>query len=73
MNAERGTRNAEILAANWRLNAPPHANTTPRLAFLRRRIREVLDLPDDQVKASALRAARDAFPHHPLVLLCLAK
>ena len=25
----------QILAANWRLNAPPHANTTPRLAFLR--------------------------------------
>ena len=40
--------------------------------FVRRRIREVLDWPDDQVKASALREARDAFPHHPLVLLCLA-
>jgi tetratricopeptide (TPR) repeat protein len=25
----------QILAANWRLNAPPHANTTPRIAFLR--------------------------------------
>ena len=25
----------QILAANWQLNAPPHANTTPRLAFLR--------------------------------------
>ena len=24
----------QILAANWRLNAPPHANTTPRIAFL---------------------------------------
>ena len=24
-----------IVAANWRLNAPPHANTTPRIAFLR--------------------------------------
>jgi hypothetical protein len=23
-----------ILAANWRLNAPPHANTTPRIALL---------------------------------------
>ena len=33
-------------------------------------IREVTDWPDDQVKASALREARDAFPHHPLVLLC---
>ena len=25
----------QILAANRRLNAPPHANTTPRIAFLR--------------------------------------
>jgi len=25
----------QIHAANWRLNAPPHANTTPRIAFLR--------------------------------------
>jgi len=25
----------QILAANWRLNAPPHANTTPRIVFLR--------------------------------------
>lgn len=25
----------QILAANWRLNAPPHANITPRIAFLR--------------------------------------
>lgn len=25
----------QILAADWRLNAPPHANTTPRIAFLR--------------------------------------
>ena len=25
----------QILVANWRLNAPPHANTTPRIAFLR--------------------------------------
>jgi hypothetical protein len=25
----------QILAANWRLNAPPDANTTPRIAFLR--------------------------------------
>ena len=41
--------------------------------FVRRRLREVLDWPDDQVKASALREARDAFPHHPLVLLCLAE
>ena len=35
--------------------------------FVRRRIREVLDWPDDQVKASALREACDAFPHHPLL------
>ena len=28
----------QILTANWRLNAPPHANTTPRIAFLRHRI-----------------------------------
>jgi hypothetical protein len=41
--------------------------------FVRRRIREVLDWPDEKVKASALREARDAFPHHPLVLLCLAE
>ena len=41
--------------------------------LVRRRLREVLDWPDDQVKASALREARDAFPHHPLVLLCLAE
>ena len=41
--------------------------------FVRRRIREVLDWPVDDVKASALREARDAFPHHPLVLLCLAE
>ncbi len=25
----------QILAANWRLNAPPYANITPRIAFLR--------------------------------------
>ena len=25
----------QILAVNWHLNAPPHANTTPRIAFLR--------------------------------------
>jgi hypothetical protein len=25
----------QILATNWRLNAPPHASTTPRIAFLR--------------------------------------
>ena len=24
----------QILAANWRLDGPPHASTTPRLAFL---------------------------------------
>ncbi len=41
--------------------------------FVRRRIREVLDWPDEKVKASALREVRDAFPHHPLVLLCLAE
>ena len=35
--------------------------------FVRRRIREVLGWPDDQVKASALREARDALPHHPLL------
>ena len=28
----------QILAANWHPNAPPHANTTPRIAFLRRLI-----------------------------------
>jgi len=30
----------QILAASWRLNTPPHANTTPRIAFLR----QVIDL-----------------------------
>jgi hypothetical protein len=33
----------------------------------------VLDWPDDKVKASALKDAHAAFPHHPLVLLCLAE
>ncbi len=33
--------------------------------FVRRRIREVLVWPDAQVKASALREPRDAFPHQP--------
>ena len=41
--------------------------------FIRHRLREVLDGPDTPVKASALRKARDASPHDPLVLLCLAE
>ena len=36
----------QILAANWRLNAPPHANTTPRLAFLRHLIALLESQPD---------------------------
>ena len=36
----------QILAANWRLNAPPHANTTPRIAFLRHLIALLESQPD---------------------------
>ena len=36
----------EILAANWRLNAPAHANTTPRIAFLRHLIARLESQPD---------------------------
>ena len=36
----------QILAANWRLNAPPHANTTPRIAFLRHLIALLKSQPD---------------------------
>jgi hypothetical protein len=36
----------EILAANWRLNAPAHANTTPRIAFLRHLIGLLESQPD---------------------------
>jgi hypothetical protein len=36
----------QILAANWRLNAPPHANTTPRIAFLRHVITLLESQPD---------------------------
>ena len=36
----------QILAANWRLNAPPHANTTPRIAFLRHVIARLESQPD---------------------------
>jgi WD40 repeat protein len=53
-------------------NIHPSSETTVP-DFVRRRIREVLDWPDEKVKASALREARDAFPHHPLVLLGLAE
>ena len=35
-----------ILAANWRLNVPPHANTTPRIAFLRHLIALLESQPD---------------------------
>jgi hypothetical protein len=38
-----------ILAANWRLNAPPHANTTPRVAFLRHLIALLESQPDNTV------------------------
>ncbi len=40
--------------------------------FVRSRIREVLEWPNRGVKACALQEARDAFPNHPLVLICLA-
>jgi tetratricopeptide (TPR) repeat protein len=36
----------QILAAIWRLNAPPHANTTPRIAFLRYVIALLENQPD---------------------------
>lgn len=36
----------QILAANWRLNAPPHANTKPRIAFLRHLIALLESQPD---------------------------
>ena len=36
----------QILAVNWRLNAPPHANTIPRLAFLRHLIALLESQPD---------------------------
>ena len=36
----------QILAANWRLNAPPHANTTPRIAFFRHLIALLESQPD---------------------------
>jgi hypothetical protein len=36
----------QILTANWRLNAPPHANTTPRIAFLRHLIARLEPQPD---------------------------
>ena len=36
----------KVLAANWRLNAPPHANTTPRIAFLRHLIALLESRPD---------------------------
>ena len=39
----------QILGANWRLNALPHANTTPRLAFLRHLISLLESLPGSGV------------------------
>jgi len=36
----------QILAANWRLTAPPYANTTPRIAFLRQLIALLESQPD---------------------------
>jgi tetratricopeptide (TPR) repeat protein len=36
----------QILAANWRLKAPPHANTTPHIAFLRHLIALLESQPD---------------------------
>ncbi|MCB1092500.1 MAG: hypothetical protein KDL87_13270, partial [Verrucomicrobiae bacterium] len=49
---------------------PSSAITVPD--FVRRRIGEVLDWPDETVRTSALHEARDPFPHHPLVSLCEA-
>lgn len=42
------------LAANWRLNAPPHANTTPRIAFLRHLI-ALLESPGTNRTRDSLR------------------
>ncbi len=36
----------QILATNWHLNAPPHANTTPRISFLRHLIALLESQPD---------------------------
>jgi hypothetical protein len=36
----------QIFTANWRLNAPPHANTTPRISFLRHLIALLESRPD---------------------------
>ena len=36
----------QILAANWQSNAPPHANTTPRIVFLRHLIALLESQPD---------------------------
>jgi len=46
----------QILAANWRLNAPPHANTTPRIAFLRHVI-ALLESPGPSRTGDSLRGA----------------
>jgi len=40
----------QILAANWRLDAPPHTNITPRIAFLR----HVIALLESQPKTPFL-------------------
>jgi hypothetical protein len=36
-----------IFPANWRLNAPPHANITPRIAFLCHLIAQELPVASD--------------------------
>ena len=50
---------------------PSSAITVPE--FVRHRIGEVLDAPGARAKTYALQDALNAFPHHPLVLLCLVE
>lgn len=50
---------------------PSSAITVPD--YVRRRIREILDLEDEKAKPRCLLDARDAFMNHPLVLLCEAE
>ena len=49
----------QILAANWRLNAPPHANTTPRLAFLRYLLALLGSPPTAEFRTALVAALND--------------
>lgn len=57
----------QILAANWRLNAPPHANTTPRIAFLRHVITLLESQPDtrSEFRVHAVRPPEGGTPNFP--------